>query len=371
VTQNKDNIGTILIIDDTPASIGVMQSILEQTHYRVLVATSGEKALEIVDRIQPDLILLDIMMTGINGYETCRRLKNKLSSHSIPIIFLSALTEASDRVQAFRNGGVDYLTKPIDPEELLIRVKTHLSINRLEIELQNANRNLEQKVEERTGELEQAYADLQEREELFRGIFEGSPVGIEIYDKDGRLKFVNQAQVEIFGLEDPEEITGYNLFTDPNLNKETIRKIREGQSFQYEDIFDFSLVREKGLFHTIKKGILYYRAIISVLHTFGDERITGFIMIFQDITDQKLKEKEIQEAIEQITKNEVTFSILNDQIRNPLSIMAILCEDIDPKISDEFNKCIHRIDGIVNQLDYSTMQSEKVRSFLMKHYGIQ
>lgn len=364
MTPNNDRIGTILVVDDTAASLEMMQSALEQEHYRILVATSGEKALEIVDLIQPDLILLDIMMPGIDGYETCRRLKSNMAYNEIPVIFLSALTKSSDRVEAFRNGGVDYLTKPIEPEELLIRVKTHLSINRLEKELQIVNRDLEKKVKERTAELNLAYTDLQEREELFRGIFQDSPVGIEIFDQHGKLKVINQALIDILGLLDPKEIIGFDLFTDPNINKEINQRIREGHSFQYEHILDFSRVRELKLFHTNKDGILYYQAIISVLNAFGDDRITGYIMLIQDITDRKQKEKENQAAFEQLTKNIKTFSILNDQIRNPLSILAILSEDLDPEVSEQFNTCIQRIDALVSQIDSEWVRSNNVRTLI-------
>ncbi|HWQ64363.1 MAG TPA: response regulator, partial [Methanospirillum sp.] len=356
--DDRDYIGTLLVVDDTPASLQMMEAVLEHAQYRVLIATSGERALEIVESLKPDLILLDIMMPGIDGYETCQRLKHNTASRDIPIIFLSALTESFDRVQAFKIGGVDYLTKPVEPQELLIRVKTHLSINCLEKELKALNQTLEKKIEERTEELNHAFLVLQEREELFRTIFRDSPIGIQIYDRDGKLLFVNPALIQIFGIENPQEIVGNDLFKDPNLNEGIMKKIHEGQSFKDEGIFDFSLAKNKRLFKTTKCGTINYQRFFSVLHAFGDERITGYIMLFQDITGAKKRETEMKNAIEQITNNMVTLSILNDQIRNPLTILAILSDKMEPEVEEQVTDCIDRIDGLVNQLDNRMIESE-------------
>lgn len=153
--------GTILVVDDSQATIGVVRTALEAAGYQVLVATSGEKALRRVALLPPDLILLDIMMPGMDGYETCRRLKAEEAVRDVPIIFLSALTETFDKVKGLALGAVDYLSKPIAPEEMLARVQAHLTINRLGRELGAANRCLEERVAERTKELSRVNAALQ------------------------------------------------------------------------------------------------------------------------------------------------------------------------------------------------------------------
>lgn len=152
--------GSILVVDDTPESISMVQTALVDAGYEVLVAITGEKALKLVDLEKPDLILLDVMMPGMDGYETCRRLKAQESTQDIPVIFLSAMSETIDKVKGFDLGGVDYLNKPIALEELLVRVNTHVKISRLEKDLTVANKYLEKRVAERTIELSNTNAAL-------------------------------------------------------------------------------------------------------------------------------------------------------------------------------------------------------------------
>jgi len=128
---------TILIVDDTPANLGVLVETLGGAGYRLMVAEDGEEALAQTAQSQPDLILLDVMMPGIDGFETCRRLKGRAKTRDIPILFMTALHETADKVKAFAAGGVDYITKPIEHEEALARVRTHLTLRRLRRELED------------------------------------------------------------------------------------------------------------------------------------------------------------------------------------------------------------------------------------------
>ncbi len=127
---------TILIVDDTPANISVLVDALAGTGHQLLVAEDGEDALEQTTRVLPDLILLDVMMPGLDGYETCRRLKARTETRDIPIIFMTALHETSEKVKAFGAGAVDYITKPIQHEEALARIQAHLTLRRLRHELE-------------------------------------------------------------------------------------------------------------------------------------------------------------------------------------------------------------------------------------------
>ncbi len=121
----------ILIVEDTPANIMVLSVTLKERGYQVSVATNGRQALEVLGRIQPDLILLDVMMPEMDGFETCRRLKESEQWRQIPVIFLTAKTETADIVKGFELGAVDYVGKPFNAHELLARVHTHLTIDRL------------------------------------------------------------------------------------------------------------------------------------------------------------------------------------------------------------------------------------------------
>ena len=157
----------ILVVDDTLTNLALLNAILQQEGFQVFLAKSGEKALEVAKQEHPDLILLDVAMPGWDGYETCRRLKMDNNLTPIPVLFLSALASAEDKLRAFAAGGVDYVHKPFQEEELLARVRTHVELHRLREKLEQeialrdqeilayAN-ELEKKVEERTTELNTA-----------------------------------------------------------------------------------------------------------------------------------------------------------------------------------------------------------------------
>ena len=134
---------SILVVDDTPANLQVLAGMLKDRGYKVRPVPSGKLALQAARHDPPDLILLDINMPDMNGYEVCEQLKADDKLKGIPIIFISALTEQLDKVKAFAIGGVDYLTKPFQMEELHARVETHLKLHRLQIELEEYSRHLE------------------------------------------------------------------------------------------------------------------------------------------------------------------------------------------------------------------------------------
>ena len=145
---------TVLVVDDTPDNLMLMNALLKD-RYKVKVANSGEKALSIVlGDNPPDLVLLDVMMPGIDGYEVCRQLKVDLRSRNIPIIFLTAKSEVSDEKLGLELGAVDYITKPISPPILMQRVKNHLLIKASQDFLRDKNAYLENEVLRRTKEIQ-------------------------------------------------------------------------------------------------------------------------------------------------------------------------------------------------------------------------
>lgn len=129
-----------MIVDDTPANLAFLSDALDDAGYEVLVALSGLTALRQLERVQPDLILLDAVMPGLDGFETCERLKSRRETAGIPVIFMTALCETENIVRGFDQGAVDYLTKPVRKEEVLARISTHISRSR-------ALRHAEQTVE--------------------------------------------------------------------------------------------------------------------------------------------------------------------------------------------------------------------------------
>lgn len=134
---------TILIVDDTPANLQVLTLMLKEQGYQVRNALNGAMALMVCDREPPDLIILDIMMPQMNGYELCKQLKGSLLTATIPVIFISALDRASDKIMGFQVGGADYITKPFQAEEVLVRVKYQLLLQDMQDQLQQQNLLLE------------------------------------------------------------------------------------------------------------------------------------------------------------------------------------------------------------------------------------
>ncbi len=154
----------ILLVDDVPANLAVLTSALEPLGYEIFAVPSGATALQVAAKAKPDLILLDIMMPGLDGWETCRRLKQAEATRETPVIFITARGELENVVEGFRCGGVDYVVKPFQTEEVLTRVATHLRIGRLTRELREKNHVLEVRTAELTAEIgrrEQAETALQ------------------------------------------------------------------------------------------------------------------------------------------------------------------------------------------------------------------
>jgi len=172
---------TILIVDDTPANLETLYSYFESAGFEIMMAQSGPTALKRVEYMKPDIILLDVVMPGMDGFETCRRLKAVDETRHIPVIFMTALNDTVHKIQGFKAGAADYITKPFQLEEVLARVDTHLALRNLQCQLQSqneqlqveirerhaiaaalqaANDELENRVDQRTAELAQANASL-------------------------------------------------------------------------------------------------------------------------------------------------------------------------------------------------------------------
>jgi len=143
MSKNNELSGTVLVVDDTPGNLRVLVDSLSSRGLNILVATDGTSAIERAVYSQPDLILLDVIMPGIDGFETCRIFKERPETTDIPVIFMTALSDTSQKVKAFEVGAVDYVTKPFEEEELIARVDAHLTIRRLQDDLMRRNTQLE------------------------------------------------------------------------------------------------------------------------------------------------------------------------------------------------------------------------------------
>jgi len=146
----------ILIVDDTPANLQMLSDMLRERGYKVRPVSSGKLALQAAIAFPPDLVLLDITMPELDGYEVCERLKAHEDLHDIPVIFISALNETMDKVKAFTVGGIDYLTKPFHIEEVEARISTHLKLRALQVEMKQHNHHLQLMVTDQVKEISDA-----------------------------------------------------------------------------------------------------------------------------------------------------------------------------------------------------------------------
>ncbi len=214
-----------MVVDDTPESLGLLSDVLVEQGYQVQAVSSGQLALQSAAIHAPDLILLDVKMPEMDGYEVCRRLKSMEQSRNIPIIFISALDETVDKVEGFNAGGVDYVTKPFKPGELLARVGIHLNLRCMQDRLEKACAQMEAKVRERTIQLAQADKGLRESERKFKTIFEEMQECYLMAAMDGTILRVNPATVQTLGYDSPEELIGKNITATIYTNPEDRRKL--------------------------------------------------------------------------------------------------------------------------------------------------
>jgi PAS domain S-box-containing protein len=219
---------TILVVDDSPANLGILFKYLKDAGFRVLVARDGESALEKAQHGQPDLILLDVMMPGIDGFEICRRLKANEGLWHIPVLFITAPTGAADRVKGFQVGGADYITQPFQYEEVLARVKMHLGLHALHKQLEAKNAELQQEIAKQRELREAVY----ESEEFHRLTLSSMSDAVFLTDDTGTFRFVCPNADVIFGYSSHEiqimgnitKLLGEELFVPAEL--EALGEIR-------------------------------------------------------------------------------------------------------------------------------------------------
>jgi PAS domain S-box-containing protein len=289
----------ILIVDDDPNNLSVVHDCLVECNYTILAAEDGESAIRRADYARPDLILLDVMMPGIDGYETCRRLKSKESTKEIPVIFMTALAETGHKVKGLEAGAVDYITKPFQREELLARIAVHLNNRELTKRLQEAKELLETRVEERTAELAQTINVLhdeimehkraeEERVRLATAI-EQAAEAVFIADAQWCITYVNPAFERMNGYS-RDEVIGLNtrfLRSDTH-DREFFRQLRE--TLRRDNVW-------AGLITTRKKDGSSYEAdttISTVRDTNG--AIINYVTIHRDVTRELRLERELRQS---------------------------------------------------------------------------
>jgi PAS domain S-box-containing protein len=313
VSEEKKQI--ILIVDDKPANLDVLRAFLKENNLKILVANSGETALKRIANIRPDMVLLDVMMPGIDGFETCRQIKKMKRLQDVPIIFMTALTEPKHKAMGFSAGAVDYLTKPIQKEELLARVAAHLEIKRY-------RNHLEEEVLKKTEELRKS-------EEEYRLLFNNANDAILIF-KEGLCTNCNLKALDLFNCS-REKIIGKSVMTfftpekqpDGIESKEKLIEIIKNNI----EIFEMQLLRdnEKPFDAEIHLNQLQI----------GKERLRQAII--HDISQRKNLQKMKSALIHSSKMAEIgalTTGIVHE-IKNPLAGIEQTIQNIKKRLLDD------------------------------------
>jgi PAS domain S-box-containing protein len=321
--------GTILIVDDTPANVGVVVDSLEARGIRVLVALDGMEALERAAFAQPDLILLDVKMPGIDGFETCRRLKRDERTRDIAVIFMTSLTGHEDRVEGFSSGGVDYVTKPLRVDEMLARVGVHLELRAMHKQLVAQNRqlldevavrketeaaleqvrdDLERRVALRTEELARANANLQASEARFRAIVETSPVPLCITSMlDGRILYGNAPLRALFGISEGVAANIADFYAHPLERERLIGHLRTHGS-----------LRDTEVLFQRRDGTRFWAMATARVATYDDW--PAIYVGLNDITGRKQVEQALVESREQQRQLSAYMEAIREEERKRIAM---------------------------------------------------
>jgi PAS domain S-box-containing protein len=284
---NSTHKADILVIDDTPENLHLLANMLTERGYKVRSVTKGLTGLRGAQAAPPDLILLDVNMPQMNGYEVCQQLKADDRTHEIPVIFISALGDVLDKVKAFQVGGVDYITKPFQVEEVFARIETHLTLRQLQKQLQTQNEQLQQEIRER-----------QQAEKKFKKIFLASPNPITITAlPDNRFIEVNPSFLRMSGYT-REEVIGntaseLQLGIAQNIYNKTIQQTLAVGSV-YNQEFEFRT----------KSGDRKIVLLSIELIDFGGVRCA--LNLINDITERKQLENEF-------------ISLVSHELRTPMN----------------------------------------------------
>ncbi|MFZ0312684.1 MAG: EAL domain-containing protein [Candidatus Korobacteraceae bacterium] len=277
----------VMVVDDQPANLKLLEDMLKNQGYAIRSFPRGQLALAAAAQDPPDLILLDINMPQMNGFEVCERLKADCRLAEIPVIFLSALTESEDKIKAFRAGGVDYVTKPFQVAEVLARVETHVELRRLQRTLERHSDHLEAMVRSRTTDLVDANARLR----LLAEALKAAPSAIGITDATGSLVWTNPAFSVLSGYS-AEEVIGKN--------RRLLKSGEQDQKF-YQQMWTTILsgkVWQGEIVNRRKDGSNSTEEMIIAPVSLAPSYITHFVTINQDISQRKRSEEELRRAEE-------------------------------------------------------------------------
>ena len=352
--KEMPEVATILIVDDTPDNLRVLIDLLEASGFETRVATNGRDAVRIADLVRPSVILLDILMPEMDGFDTCTRIKSNPDTADIPVIFLSALAETENIVKGFEAGGVDYITKPFRREEVLARLRTHATIRAQQAELTGLNRRLNRELEQRT----RTTIALAESEERLNEAQSLSDMGSWQWDAAADAVVWSDNMYRLLGYGPGEVTASFDRFKK-HVHPDDLNKVSATIS---------SCVHKKNPFQIEYRfcradGEVRYARAVGEVECGIDDRPVQIHGTFQDITEQKRQEKELRavnERLDSILKySPNVISIMDEQGRylhlNPAGqqmlevseeqIAGVSCRDLLPaEVSETF---LQRIDTVL------------------------
>ena len=269
----------VLLVDDNPTNLEVLYQTLDGHGYRLLAARGGEAALGIINETNPTLILLDIMMPGMDGFQVCERLKADPETADIAVIFLSALGDTETKVKGLELGAVDYISKPFQAAEIVARVATHVKIQRLERQLSDRNVELEQ-------EITRILATMRE------GVF-----GLDLA---GRITYANRAAAELTGWSE-QELVGQATF-ETQLHTDVDGHSRPMANSPYQAVFREGRRVELECERIWRKDQSSFRATLNCTPVLEQGEVSGAVLVFRDITQRLEAELELQNTRMELQK---------------------------------------------------------------------
>lgn len=280
-------IGLILIVDDLPNNLRLLRDTLENQGYEVRSTTKGKTALRAAQTILPDLILLDVRMPDLDGYEVCRQLKTTPETEAIPVIFLSALNETVDKVKGFIAGGVDFISKPFQVQEVLVRVKTHLTLKHLQENLRQQNQTLLAEIEK----CKQIEQELFAEKELAQVTLHSIGDGVITTDQWGHIKYLNPVAekltgwtiTEVKGLRLTEIIGMKDELTGVSQENPLMQALQQGKIIQLDD--NSLLIGKDGIERAIGDSAAPIRDYQG--------QIIGGVMVFHDVTESRTLSRQL------------------------------------------------------------------------------
>lgn len=354
-SSDETGLESLLLVDDNPINLQILFKTLERTGHRLLVAQDGETALELARLNKPSLILLDIVMPDMNGYEVCEQLKSDPETAGIAVIFLSALEDSAAKVKGFSVGGVDYISKPFQADEVVARVRNHIKMQRLERELERRNNELES-----------------ENQQILNAVSEGI-VGL---NKDGRVVLFNSAATLITGWSEADSL-GEHILNLGLFDVDGSQSIQEHQTLPYRSYRQGLVGRSDLEYIRRRDGSQSPVAIICTPRMEG-----GAVMVLRDISEWVESEDALRLAREEVelerqhmahmerlsTTGEMASGIAHE-VNQPLTAIVNYAR-VARRLMDAEELNREQLISVLDKLDTQSVRAsdvvQRMRSFVKK-----